>query len=323
VALPPARARDSARRRPLKIGLWLPETAYRRGPGIARWPDLLALARRAEAVGFDSLWVVDRLLFQSAEQGAYGGWECWSLLAALAAATTRVELAAYVTNARFRHPALLAKIAATVDEISGGRLILALGAGDDGPEPAVFGFPGEPRVARFAEALRIVHGLLREGRVDVAGRFYRVRGGELHPRGPRPQGPPILIGSGLGARMLRLVATYADLWNTPGYARPAELAPVRAAVDAACLAAGRDPATLARTAVVPVDLPGQREHPPSTSYGIARGAVDAVSGAPADIAAAFRAYARAGIAHAVVWLDPDTVRGVDAFAPVLALLDRG
>jgi alkanesulfonate monooxygenase SsuD/methylene tetrahydromethanopterin reductase-like flavin-dependent oxidoreductase (luciferase family) len=320
--------------RPLKVGYLLPETEFRRGPEVARWPELRAMAERAEAVGFDSLWAIDRLLFPAGDElmgfpnkETHGGWEAWSLMAGLAAVTARVELGQLVTNNLFRNPALLAKMAATVDEISNGRLILSLGAGDGGGDAAMFGFAHDHRVDRFAEAIEIVAGLLREGRIDFEGRYYRVREGELRPRGPRPEGPPILIGSQLMPRMLRLVAQHADLWNTWIPIAPDDVATVLAPLDAACVAIGRDPATLGRTLMLSVDLPGPRQHPPSTAYGADRAAEVAagtvLTGEPAAIAERLRAYARAGIGHVIVHLDPDTVGGIEAFAPVLALLDEG
>jgi alkanesulfonate monooxygenase SsuD/methylene tetrahydromethanopterin reductase-like flavin-dependent oxidoreductase (luciferase family) len=328
--------------RPLKVGYFLPETEGRRGTEIVRWTELREMAQRAEAVGFDSLWVVDRLLFPVGEvyseelnealgvttnsEESTGGWEAWSLMAALAAVTTRVELGQYVTNSLFRNPGLLAKIADTVDEISGGRLILSIGAGDGGGDATRFGYPDDHRVGRFEEAIQIVHGLLRTGWADFDGTYYRVREAELRPRGPRPEGPPILIGSQLGPRMLRLAAQYADLWNTFHAFRPEEVAAALTPLDVALAAVGRDPATLERVLSVMVDLPGPRQHPPSTAYGYERATLAAesgtlLSGGPAAIAEGLRAYADAEIGHIVVWLDPDTVEGIEAFAPVLALLD--
>jgi alkanesulfonate monooxygenase SsuD/methylene tetrahydromethanopterin reductase-like flavin-dependent oxidoreductase (luciferase family) len=271
----------------------------------ARWADLLALARRAEACGFDSLWVPDHMLV-SWQAHTRGVWEGWSLLAALAATTERVELGPLVSPAVFRNPALLAKMADTVDEVSGGRLVLGLGAGWDAPEYAAFGYPTDHRVDRFEEALQVVVPLLRTGRVDFEGRYYRARGCELRPRGPRPTGPPILVGA-KGPRMLRLAATYADHWNVQGPLRqPADAAPLRAAGDAACAAVGRDPSTLGRSASIVVDLSG--------THG--------AGGRPEQIAGALRAYAREGLSHVQVWLSPCTPAGVESFAATLELLDR-
>jgi probable F420-dependent oxidoreductase len=309
--------------RPLKVGLHLPQADAMMAGQLAGWRDIAALARQAEAVGFDSLWVWDHLLLRLPLPGpdlrAIGTWEGWSLLSALAATTERVELGLLVACASFRNPALLAKMADTVDEISGGRLILGLGAGWHEPEFHAFGYPFDHRVSRFEEALTIIRMLLREGHVDFAGTFYQARDCELRPRGPRPQGPPLLIG-GEGERMLRLVARYADAWGARWTGSAAAIPPLRAAVDAACAVVGRDPATVSRTAAVFVDLPGSR--PPSSGWDTAiRGQRGTVSGSPAVLAEALRAYAAEGISHVQVSLDPCTEGGVAAFAPVLELLD--
>jgi alkanesulfonate monooxygenase SsuD/methylene tetrahydromethanopterin reductase-like flavin-dependent oxidoreductase (luciferase family) len=300
------------KRRPLAVGLILPMTEREMAGQTAHWTDLLAMARRAEELGFDSVWIEDHLLFRFAGQEAQAPWECWSMLAALAASTSRVALGPLVTCTGFRNPALLAKMAGTVDEISGGRLILGLGAGWHEPEYSAFGYPFDHRVSRFEEALTIIAGLLRDGHVDVEGTYYQARDCELRPRGPRPGGPPIMIGT-TGPRMLRLTATQADLWN--GWARrhPAEIAVDRAQVDAACAAVGRDPASLGRTVSVLVDLPGRAGRPSEPR--------PTLSGAPVELAATLRALAHEGISHVQLWLDPSTLAGLEAFAPVLALLD--
>ena len=244
--------------RPLKVGINLPTTEGALSGKTPKWADLLAFAERAEVLGFDSLWVPDHLLLRWQGQ-TRGIWECWSLLAALAAVTHRMELGSLVACTTFRSPALLTKMADTVDEISGGRLIVGLGAGWDGPEGRAFDMKSDHRVDRFEEALQIIVPLLRTGRVDFEGKYYQVQGCELRPRGPRPDGPPILIGA-KGPRMLRLAATYADLWNAEGPMRgPEEIIPLRAAGDAACAAVGRDPATLGRSASVVVNLPLMQE----------------------------------------------------------------
>jgi probable F420-dependent oxidoreductase len=300
--------------RPLKIGIMLPDTEREMGGGSARWADLLDMARVAEQAGFDSLWVSDHLIFRFPEKEPQGVWECWSLLSALAAVTSRVEIGPLVSCTSFRNPALLAKVADTVDEISGGRLILGLGAGWHEPEYLAFGYPFDHRVSRFEEALTIVHGLLKHGRIDFEGTYYQARECELRPRGPRPSGPPILIGS-TGERMLGLLAKYGDIWNAWGRNDPCEIAADREKVDAALTAHGRDPKSVTRSVSVLVDLPGKAGRP--------REKIPALSGSPEELAEAFRAYAREGISHIQVVLDPNTVAGIEALAPVLDLVDRG
>ena len=315
---------EQPRRRPVKVGLHLPDAEGMMDGRTARWPDLAAMARRAEELGFDSLWVADHHLFVGVPGPAHppvGFWEGWSLLAALAAVTTRVELGPLVSCMGFRNPALLAKMADALDEVSGGRLILALGAGWHEPEFRAFGFPFDRRVARFAEGLRIVHDLLREGRVDFDGAFYQVRGCELRPRGPRPNGPPLWVGT-FGERMLRLTARYADAWNMEWTGEAAATLPWRAKVDAACAEVGRDPATLARTACVMVDLPGWESRPGRDWVTDMRADVGPATGSAEQLAAVLRGYAAAGISHVQVMLAPNTLAGIEAFAPVLELLDR-
>jgi alkanesulfonate monooxygenase SsuD/methylene tetrahydromethanopterin reductase-like flavin-dependent oxidoreductase (luciferase family) len=284
------------------------------GNGVERWHDVLALARRAEAVGFDSVWVADHTLFRFEGVPAHGRWECWSLLAALAASTSRLEIGPLVSCLAFRNPALLAKIADTVDEISGGRLILALGAGWHEPEFTAYGYPFDHRAGRFEEGVRIVHDLLRTGRADFHGRFHTVAGCELRPRGPRPAGPPLVIGTN-GDRLLRLTARYADAWNTTWLRHPDEIAPLRAAVDAACRAVDRDPATLARTACVFLDLPTYQGRWSWTTPQAPE------PRDPHEAAALLRGFAAEGISHVMLWLDPCTAAGLDAFAETIALLD--
>ena len=311
-----------ASKRPLKLGLHLPNADGMTPGATARWAEIVAIGRRAEELGFDSLWVMDHLLlrFTGWEEAPVGVWEGWSLLAAVAASTVRVELGPLVTCTSFRNPALLAKMADTVDEISGGRLILGLGAGWNEPEFHAFGYPYDHRASRFEEALIIITTLLRDGRIDFAGSYYTARECELRPRGPRPHGPPIMIGT-TGERMLRLAARYADQWNVDWINQATEIPPLREKVDAACMAVGRDPSTLARTVAIMVDLPDRHRRPHDDLVASIR--EGAASGQPEELAAHLRAYAAEGIEHVQVWLDPCTLAGVEAFAPVLELLDSG
>ena len=309
----------AVQRRPLKIGLQLPEIEW-----VARWSDLLAMAQRAEEVGFDSLWVGDHLLYRDPGEEPKAPWEAWSLLAALAAVTSRVELGPLVAATSFHNPAMLAKKAETIDEISGGRLILGLGAGWNEVEYRAFGFPYDHRAARFEEAFTIIRTLLRDGAIDFDGTYYQARECELLPRGPRRDrgGPPLMIGS-QGERMLRIAAPHVQSWNA-WYAwygnRPEDLGPLRDKVDTACRDVGRDPTTLERTVAALVGLTGAIGRPTGDREGRH---IAPITGTPHELAEPLRAFARAGVAHVQLVLDPNTLAAIEEFAPVLEILDRG
>lgn len=301
-----------------KVGLIVPVFEGGFAGATARWSDLVAFAHLAEDAGFDSLWFPDHLLMRDDEGRASGVWENWSMLAGLAAATRRAELGTFVSCVGFRNPALLAKMADSVDEISGGRLILGLGSGWHEPEYHAFGFPFDHRTDRFAEALAIVSGLLRDGHVDFDGTYYQARECELRPRGPRQQGPPLMIGaSDARPRMLDLTIRYGDGWNTwlDSTGNTVDgITPLMARVDAACHAAGRERSTLECSTAVYVQVG------PNTSALMIQ---PPLTGGVEAIAAGLRAYADAGISHLQIFLEPMTPAGIEAFAPVLTLLDRG
>ncbi len=302
--------------RPLKVGVQLPEVEWE-----ARWTDLRAMALRAEELGFDSAWYGDHLLYRRpGDDRARGPWEAWTVLAGLAEATSRITLGPLVAATAFHAPAMLAKQAATVDEISGGRLVLGLGAGWNETEFAAFGFPFDHRISRFSEAFTIIRTLLREGAIDFAGEFFTVRDCELVPR-PRPGGPPLLIGSS-GPRMLEIAAPHVDSWNAWFDAfgnRPA-------GDRAAARASGRRRAggwagsrgDRAHVAVL-VRLPGGRGR---VQGDTAKDSVPPVTGSSAEIAATLRAFAAEGIAHVQLVVDPITLASLDALAAVLEDLDR-
>ena len=302
------------RTRPLGVGLMLPDTEREMAGGTARWADLAAMARTAEACGFDSIWVSDHLLFRFEGKEPQGTWECWSLLAALAAVTSRVEIGTLVSCTGFRNPALLAKTADTVDEISGGRLVLGLGAGWHEPEYEAFGYPYDHRVSRFAEALAIVSGLLRHGSVDFAGTYHTARDCELRPRGPRPGGPPIMVGSS-APRMLALLAAHGDLWNAWARQTVEEVAADRALVDAARAANGRDPATVGRSVALLVDTPDATGRPSEEKPGLK-------ARTPAELAEHLLAYAALGLDHVQLMIDPNTPAGLEWAARALEEVDR-
>jgi probable F420-dependent oxidoreductase len=236
----------------MQVGLVLP-MAEADGPGADRWPTIRRLARLAEAGGIDSLWLYDHLIFRGLEaDGGEGGiHEAWTLLAAVAAVTERAELGTIVLGTAFRPPALTAKMAATLDEVSEGRLVLGLGTGWHEPEYRAFGYPFDHRAGRFEEALEIIVPLVRGERVTFAGTWHRAEDAVLIPPPPRgtrlPGRIPVLVAA-KGPRVLRLTARWADAWNTAWYGMPDERwATRRCDLVAACEAEGRDPATLELT----------------------------------------------------------------------------
>jgi alkanesulfonate monooxygenase SsuD/methylene tetrahydromethanopterin reductase-like flavin-dependent oxidoreductase (luciferase family) len=309
-------AYDGSMPRPLRVGVQLPEVERE-----VRWPELLDMARAADDLGYDAVWVGEHLLYRFADGESRGPWEAWTLMAALAAVTTRTAIGPLVACTNFHNPALLAKQAATIDEIAGGRFVLGLGAGWNEAEFRAFGFPYDRRIARFEEAFTIVRTLLREGYVDFDGEFYQARDCELKPRGPSPTGPPLMIGS-IGPRMLRIAAPHVQAWNA-WYAdtdnTPGGLAPLRKIVDAACVDSGVDPAAIERTAAVLVQFPGGTGRAMGDTSE--RQDVAPLTGSPAAMATAMRAYAEAGMAEVQLVMDPISRASIEEFARVLRLLD--
>jgi alkanesulfonate monooxygenase SsuD/methylene tetrahydromethanopterin reductase-like flavin-dependent oxidoreductase (luciferase family) len=296
--------------RPCKIGVQLPEVER-----FVPWPEYLDLARRAEAVGFDSVWVGDHLIYDLPDGSTRGPYEAWTTLAAIAAVTERVEIGPLVASASFHAPAMLAKQAATVDAISQGRLILGLGAGWNRREFDAFGFAYDRRVSRFAEALAVVAPLLREGRTTFHGEFYDVDDCVLDPRPVREGGPPIVLGSN-SPRMLSVGLPIVDAWNVwwSLYDNSVErFAEVKAAVDAA-MPEGR---TVAATAAVLVTLPGGRGRLMGETYD-----APVTTVTPDDLGEHLRGLAGLGVQHVQLVLDPITAESIDAIGGVLDDLDR-
>jgi alkanesulfonate monooxygenase SsuD/methylene tetrahydromethanopterin reductase-like flavin-dependent oxidoreductase (luciferase family) len=299
--------------RQLKVGVQLPEVEY-----VVRWPQQREMARRAEEIGLDSIWVGDHLLYREDDGPARGPWEAWTTLAALAAVTERVELGPLVAATSFSNPALIAKKAATIDEISGGRFILGLGAGWNEVEYRAYGYPFDHRVSRFEEAFTIIRSLLRDGRCDFHGTYFQLEDCVLHPRSPRPDGPPLMIGSE-GPRMLSIALPHVQAWNAwfnwfgnsvDGYRA------LRQKIDEACRAAGRDPTDVQRTVALLVAFPGAegRQHGDEPE-------VEPISGEPSVLAPILRAFAEEGVAHVQLALDPINADTIAALAPTLALIE--
>jgi alkanesulfonate monooxygenase SsuD/methylene tetrahydromethanopterin reductase-like flavin-dependent oxidoreductase (luciferase family) len=298
----------------VRAGVLLP-MAESDGPGrVPTWAEVLNFARTLEDGGLDSIWVYDHLLNHPGDGSTEGVLEAWTLLAALAAATDRVELGQLVTCISFRNPAILAKMAATVDEIGGGRVTLGLGAGWDDLEYRAFGLPADHRVDRFEEALRVVLPLLRGERLTVEGPYHRTRDAVLLP--PPRRRIPVLIAAD-GPRMLRLTARHADAWNTAWYGAPDDgLRAKLAEFDRALEAEGRDPAQLRRTVGVSVVDPDA--NPPVV--------VDAdeepFAGSVDELAAALDGYAALGIDDLVLVFQPTTDRSVERFLQAQRLRSR-
>jgi len=300
----------------LRVGLYLPTFTGSFSGRTPRWPDLLDLARTAEAAGLHSIWIADELLWRFEGEPTLGFWESWTLVSAIAAATSTIEIGTLVMCTNYRPPALLAKMAETADEVSGGRITLGLGAGWSADQFAAFGVESTHLVDRFEESLTVIRGLLHEGSVSFDGRYHRVADCEIEPRGPRPGRIPILVGASR-PRMISLAARDADAWNgfLVGRSFATEIPPLRAALDAACAEVGRDPATLGRSAAVVV---AYGDDP--VMVGPSDWTERAIRGSPEEIADQMAAFAREGIDHLQVAVLPTTSANVDRFLKSLEIL---
>jgi alkanesulfonate monooxygenase SsuD/methylene tetrahydromethanopterin reductase-like flavin-dependent oxidoreductase (luciferase family) len=297
----------------MKIGLMV-FLANERGNNNKRsYDSIRAVAQQAEADGFDSIWLPDHFLYRNPDQPTRGIWECWTMLAALAEATRQVEIGTLVTCNSFRNPALLAKMATAVDEVSHGRLILGIGAGWNEPEYQAFGLPYDHRVARFEESLQIIKPLLQAGHVDFSGKYYQARDCDNTPRGPRLKGPPLMVGSDKGSkRMLKLAVKYADVWNTGYMGKPDTMVEPIANIKAACLKTGRDPSTIGITALVGLWFEDLQAKKPTFFENPLTGTVQ-------DIAEAIRGYARLGVNHIMFQIEPYLLESRQRLAEALRL----
>src|SRR5436309_2701289 len=330
--MPPAATRPPVPADKLRIGLILPTWTTT----DVRWSEVLEIAGTAAAVGFDALYVSDHLLLPSnnAELKRRAGvdfpddpdielegyMECFTVLAALAVAIPRLALGSFVASTGYRNPGLMAKMAVTIDDISDGRLVLGLGAGDSEGEHLTFGFPHEQRVGRFEESLQVIKKLFNAESTDFDGVHHQLRGARLLPAGRRRGGPPILIGTlNPRPRMRRLVVQYAEAWHGwPGYtdAGPEPAASQPGMLDDACREHGRDPNTLVATTAV-------RGAMPASGY-VPRPDERPLAGPPREMAETLRGHARLGISEVQVALTMGGSEGVRAFAPVIEeLRSRG
>jgi probable F420-dependent oxidoreductase len=289
-----------------RFGVQLPEVER-----DVRWPEYVALAQAAEDAGFDSIWVGDHYLYRDDGGRERGPWEAWTVLAALAAATRRVQLGPLVSCVAFHNPAVLAKVAATVDEVSGGRLVVGVGAGWNRTEFDAFGIPFDHRASRFEEAFGIVHRLLAGERVTFRGRWHRVDEAVLLP--PPARRPRMMVGS-TGPRVLQAALPHVDAWNTwyDWYGNTAEgFAAKIGEIDAACERVGRDPAAVERSACVLVRLDGGGERRVEDG-------VTPLGGSGEEVGAGLRGIAEAGADELILVADPITEASIRELGAIVA-----
>ncbi len=287
----------------MQIGIQLPEVER-----FVPWSEYRAMAQMAEEAGYASIWLGDHFLYRQKDEDL-GPWECWSMLAALAAVTDRVLLGPLVSPTGFRNPAVLAKMASTVDEISGGRLILGLGSGWNEREFDAYGVPYDRRVSRFEEEFAIITDLVRTGRSSFSGEFFSQDDNVLIP--PARPDLPIMIGS-TGPRMLEITAHEMDWWNE-WYAnfgnQPDKLTKLVEQLDTALTAAGRDPADVVRSAALFVELPGSGERTQKKR-------ITPISGDTSEITDRLLEFSGL-IDHIQLVVDPITIESIETLAPVV------
>lgn len=301
---------------PLKLGFFLETTALDHAGPLASWSELRETAALAERVGFDAVFVPDHLILRNSpywgvtDTAARPSWECWTILSAIAAATSRVELGSFVASSTFRNPALLAKMAVTLDEVSGQRFILGLGAGSYAPEHEAFGYPFDHLASRFEESLQILAPLLREGLVDFTGRYHQARGCELYPM-PHLGRPPIWVAA-YGPRMMRLAARFGDAFVTAWHTSPAAVSEICGAFGEICRNTGRESATMSRVVGTFVAL--------GSDADLRGHKAGSLRGSPQAIAEQLQALHAAGADYLVCRLSPGDRRDVERFEAVIAAL---
>ena len=274
------------------------------------------MARAAEDVGFDSIWVGDHLLYRGDDGPERGPWDAWTLLAALAASTKRVQLGPLVACTAFHPPGVIARMAATLAEVSGGRFVLGLGAGWNEEEFRAFGLPFDHSVSRFEEAFAIIRRLLSDERVTLAGSHFQAQDAVLIPAPPTR--PRLMVGSN-GPRMLSITLPHVDVWNTwyEDYGNIAEgFAALNDRISVAARAAGRDPTEIQRSACVYVALdrsaPGRASTPEAPP----------LEGPPDRIASRLREFADAGADEVILVVNPITEPSIRELGAALLLLGR-
>jgi alkanesulfonate monooxygenase SsuD/methylene tetrahydromethanopterin reductase-like flavin-dependent oxidoreductase (luciferase family) len=301
--------------RPLKIGVQLPEVE-RRVP----WPELIAMTQAAERVGFDSAWLGDHLVYDLPDGTPRGPWEVYTSVAALSAVTSTLQLGTLVSSLGFHDPAMIAKMSATIDAISGGRFVLGMGSGWNEREYRAYGRPFDRRVDRFQEAFDLVRRLLAGETISHTGTYYTLDRCIIDPPPSRPGGPLLMLGSN-SPRMASIALPHVHWWNVWWSIfgnTPEGFAEVVADMRAHTVAAGRDADAVEATACVYVHVPGGVGR---TMGDPSMARIQPLRGNPQELAEQLAAFAEAGASHLMLVVDPITQEAIEWLGQVLEVLD--
>jgi alkanesulfonate monooxygenase SsuD/methylene tetrahydromethanopterin reductase-like flavin-dependent oxidoreductase (luciferase family) len=299
----------------IALGLVLP-MMERPSDGVApSWQEIVAMARRGEELGADTLWLADEILWRVPDwPGPIGWWDCLTMAGAVAASTSKANIGTWVMSALQHRPGMVVRAAESLDEISAGRFVLGLGAGHGGGATA-FGFPTDHKVSRYLEALAIVLPLLRgERAVTFQGQFHRAADALLRPRGPRAGRVPLILG-GHAPRTMTAAARHADTWSA--YATtsslPEAFRPLTTQLDRICEGIGRDPESIGRSVGVFVE-PGTQRSAEATGLGVP------ITGSIDQITETIGSFADVGVTRVEVHPWPQSIEVLEHLAPVYASL---
>ncbi len=298
----------------LGFGLVLPMFEQPIDGAAPRWSEIAALASRAEAVGLDTVWTADEIVWRFPEwPGPRGWWECLTMTGAIAASTASIQVGTWVLSALHRNPGIIASAAETLDEISGGRFVLGLGSGHGGGADE-FGYPTDKIVSRYAESLEIVVPMLRGQAVTFEGEFHRAERAEVLPHGPRPGQVPLMLG-GHSPRTMTLAAKLADTWSAfaTTSSLPNAFEPLTRALDRICESIGRDPASIGRSVGVFVE-PGDAKIAEGLGFGAA------ITGSSDQIIETLAEFPAAGVTRVEIVPYPNTMETLELLAPVISSL---
>lgn len=297
----------------LGVGLVLPMFEQPVDGSAPRWSEIAAIASAAESMGLDTVWTADEIVWRFPEwPGPRGWWECLTMTGAVAASTSSIRIGTWVLSALHRNPGMIASAATTLDEISGGRFVLGLGAGHGGGGAGEFGYPVDRIVSRYAESLEIVVPMLRGETVTFEGEFHRATGAEVLPHGPRPGRVPLMLG-GHAPRTMTLAATHADTWSAfaTTSSLPDAFDPLTESLDRICESIGRDPASIGRSVGVFVE-PGDAGVAEGLGLGIP------ISGSSDQIVESLAGFGEVGVTRVEIVPYPNTMETLERLAPVIA-----